>query len=175
MPDVRYAVPGVPAAPGMGISAFMPHFNRFAASSAQSYKYGLVGGPAQYHYAPTQGIWATARDGSAVRGPSGGPADLSDLALMGYSRSSDAPEAHYRDDYDVTYNRGEYPGAGMPISLPGDMDAYRSLIPVPAGNLAIAQKRDSALLAAPAVLNRIKQIPWWPRTWSAPFSRGDAR
>jgi hypothetical protein len=163
MPDVRYAVPGVPAAPGMGISAFMPHFNRFAASSAQSYKYGIVGGPAQYHYAPTI---------NTTPSP-----DAGDKAQMGYSRSTDAPDAHYRDDYDVTTNRAEYPGAGMPIVLPdnGDMASYRSLMPVPAGNLVIAQRRDTALLAAPAVLNRVKQIPWWPRTWSAPFSKGDAR
>lgn len=155
MPDVRYTVPGVPAAPGMGISAFMPHFNRTAASGAQSYKYGLTGGPARYH--PISTIDTT---------PS---PDAGDKAQMGYARSSDAPDAYYPNDYDVTFNRAEYPGAGMPIILAdnGDMAQYRSLIPVPAANVALVQRRDTALLSIPAVLNRARQVPWMPRRFVA--------
>jgi hypothetical protein len=147
----------------MGISAFMPHFNRPAASGAQSYKYGIQGGPALYHHAPTT---------DTAPSP-----DLGDLAQAGYARSTNAPDAWYIDDYNLTGNRAEYPGAGMPVILPdnGDMASYRSLIPVPAGNLVIGQRRDSALLSVPGVLNRVKQIPWWPRTWSAPFAGKDAR
>ena len=151
MPDVRYTTPGVPAAPGMGISAFMPHFNRHAASSAQSYKYGVEGGPAKYHPISTR---------DTTPSP-----DLGDIAQMGYARSSDAPDAYYPNDYDVTFNRAEYPGAGMPIILAdnGDMAQYRSLLPIPAGNVALVQRRDTALLSIPAVLNRGRQVPWMPR------------
>ena len=160
MADVRYATPGIPAGPGMGVSAFMPHFNRHAASSAQSYKYGVTGGPALYH--PISTIDTT---------PS---PDQGDKAQMGWSRSSDAPDAYYPNDYDVTFNRAEYPGAGMPIVLAdnGDMAQYRSLLPVPAGNPALGLRRDTALLAAPGVLNRMKELPWFPRRHTTAQGRG---
>ena len=163
MPDVRYVVPGVPAGPGMGISAFMPHFNRHAAGTSQSFKYGITGGPALYHSTPTI---------DTVPSP-----DVGDKALGGYASSRDAPDGWWIDDYNLVYNRGEYPGAGMPIILAdnGDMAQYRSLIPVPAGNPAPGLRRDTALLATPGVLNRVRQIPWFPRTFRVKNSDGRPR
>ena len=45
MTDVRYSVPGVPPEAAKGITAFSPHFNRHAGSSAQEFKYAVEGYP----------------------------------------------------------------------------------------------------------------------------------
>lgn len=156
MPEVRYQVPGVPAGPGMGISAFVPHFNRFAASSAQSYKYGIVGGPALFHATPTT---------DTTPSP-----DLGDIAQMGYARSSDSPDGYWINDYDVVVNRAERPGAGMPILTPDNADTpgMRSLIPVPAEPVGLVARSNQARLSRVALLNRVKQLPWFPRVYNAP-------
>lgn len=156
MPEVRYQVPGVPAGPAMGISAFVPHFNRFAASSAQSYKYGIRGGPAQFHAAPTI---------DTAPQP-----DAGDRAQMGYARSSDSPDGYWPNDYDVAVNRAERPGAGMPILIPdvADTAGMRSLIPVPAEPVGLVARSNQARLSRTTVLNRVKQLPWFPRVYNAP-------
>jgi hypothetical protein len=156
MASVRFAVPGVPAGPGNGITAFVPHFNRFAASSAQQYKYGLAGGPARFHPAPT---------GDTVPSP-----DAGDRAQMGYARSSDAPDAWWPNDYDFVQPWAERPGAGMPILLPDNVgfDGMRSLIPVPSGPTDRVLRSSSARLSKPGPLNRVKQLPWFPRISNTP-------
>ncbi len=152
---MRYEVPGVPAGPALGLSAFLPHFNRAAAGGAQSYKYGVRGGPAQFHYAPTTDTVPST--------------DVGDLANAGYSRSSDAPDGYWPNDYDVVINDQERPGAGMPIrfyspTTPGPT----TVLPVPAGNPAPGLRRDSARLARTAILQRVRQLPWFPRMFQAP-------
>lgn len=156
MPDVRYQVPGVPKGPGQGITAFMPHFNRFAASSAQQYKYGLMGGPAWPHPVDMRD-WPPSPD-------------LGDLAQAGYARSSDAPDGYWRDDYDFVAPRAERPGAGMPILIPDlcDTTGMRSLIPMPSGPTDVIARTQSARLSRPGLLNRVKQAPWFPRVYNAP-------
>ena len=156
MPDVRYQTPGVPAGPGQGITAFMPHFNRPAASGAAQYKYGLTGGPAVAHPIDMRDV-----PPSPARG---------DLAMTGYARSADAPDAYWRDDYDFVAPRAEHPGAGMPILTPDNCDTpgMRSLIPMPSGPTDVLARTGSARLSRPALLNRIKQVPWFPRQYQAP-------
>lgn len=77
---MKFVLPGVPA--GAQPSAFMPHFNRLAASGAQQYKGAVTGQPG------TQRIAAPTID--TVPAP-----DIGDLAQAGVSRSVDAPQAWY--------------------------------------------------------------------------------
>lgn len=150
MPDVRYQVPGVPPGPAAGITAFMPAFIRHAASGAQAYKYdvdaslGLEAIPA-----PT---------GDTQLSP-----DAGDKAMMGTSRSSDAPQAWWPT---IAYQRValEYPGAGMPVKYytPG-RPGVTTLLPVPAQDFRAQYTRDSARLAYRAILQRVGQVPWFPR------------
>jgi len=150
MPDVRYNVPGVPAGPAAGITAFMPAFIRHAASGAQAYKYnvnsylGMVPVPA-----PT---------GDTQISP-----DAGDLDVAGYSRSSDAPEAWWpQKSYQA--QALERPGAGMPILYytPG-YPGITTVLPVPAQDFRGQYQRDSARLAYRAILQRARQVPWFPR------------
>jgi len=85
----RYQVSGIPPVmAGLGMSAFMPHYNRLAASGAQSFKGGVTGRPGT-HPIPvrphTQGI--PPQPGS------------NDMAIMGTARSSDAPDAIWPNQY----------------------------------------------------------------------------
>jgi len=155
MPEVSYRVPGVPPGPGQGITAFLPHFNRHAAGGAQSYKYAVVGHPG------TRMIPAPTID--TVPSP-----DLGDLAQMGYARSSDAPPGIWPNKYYQTYI-AEPPGAGMPIQYYSPTQpGLTSLLPIPANNVALGLRSNSARLSRKALLNRVKQLPWWPRTYEAP-------
>lgn len=155
MPEVRYSVPGVPPVAAMGLSAFMPHFNRAAAGGAQGYKYAVNGSPG------TRGIPAPTRD--TVPSP-----DKGDLGLAGQSRSSDAPDMIFPQKYYQEYI-AEPPGAGMPVryyspTQPG----LTSLLPVPAEDGRAGYQRDSARLSRRALLNRVRQLPWFPRMYQAP-------
>jgi hypothetical protein len=154
VPSFRYVVPGLPPEQH-GRTAFAPVFPGYAASGRQAYKYavtswlGRVAAPA-----PTVNTQISP--------------DAGDKAQMGYSRSSDAPDAWYpQKGY-----QGEIcepPGAGMPIQV-YDMNrpGLTTVLPVPAVAVAPTSRRDSATLARPALLNRARQLPWWPRTRVTP-------
>ena len=154
MPEVRYTVPGVEPGPAKGITAFTPHFNRHAAGGAQDYKYRLVSTLGRY------GIPAPTRNTQISPDPG-------DLAQAGTSRSSDAPQTWWPQ---MSYQAAalEYPGAGMPIAYYSPQFPGRTtLLPVPAEDYRARYQRDSARLARRALLNRIRQLPWFPRVYSA--------
>jgi hypothetical protein len=95
-----------------GHTALTPQYVRYAASGAQEYK-GTVTGQPGTQAIPVQPV---------VPSP-----DPGDIAAMGLSRSSDAPNVFYPNQY---FNRApirELPGAGMPVSVYSD-----NLMPVPA-------------------------------------------
>jgi hypothetical protein len=112
----KYVVPGVPR--GAQPSAFMPHWNKYAASGAQSYKAGLVGQPG------TQGIAAPTTNTQISP-------DMGDKAQAGTARSSDAPDVWYPQLYYLPFLSGGYPGAPAPQS-PGAAIYSDNLMPVPA-------------------------------------------
>ena len=154
MAEVRYQVPGVPAGPARGLSAFTPGLTRQAGGGAQRYKYAvtsLLGRGAIP--APTVNTQMSP--------------DLGDLAQAGTARSSDAPQAWWpQQSYQAL--AVERPGAGMPIAYYSPQFPGRTtLLPVPAVNLRTRYLADSARLSRRAVLNRVRQLPWWPRTWQA--------
>ena len=115
---IRYQVTEAPGSRSgwpngqMGHAALMPHFNRHAGSGAQEYKGRVVGQPG------TQAIPVD----PTIPSP-----DPGDIALMGLSRSSDAPNVFYPNLYYTDGPIRERPGAGMPVSVYSD-----NLMPVPA-------------------------------------------
>ena len=124
-----------PAQAALGLSAFMPHYNRLAASGAMAYKGQVTGHPG------TAGIPADTRDTS----PSPDPGDI---VLIGRSRSSDAPDMIYPNQYWVTPAANYWPGAGMPVQMynptrPQDT----TMIPVPATDLRSVYQARSAKLS----------------------------
>jgi hypothetical protein len=141
----RYRTTGLPPEAANGHTAFMPHYNRLAASGAQSYK-TLTGGPVQR--IPVSNLSATT--------PS---PDLGDIAQMGSARSSDAPPAIWPDQY-VPLPAWE-PGAMIQRNNP-TRPQDTTMIPVPAGNLAPALRMHSALLSQP-VQPGGRGTPRWPR------------
>ena len=157
MPEVRYSVPGVPREVSAGLNAFTPHFNRPAASGAQSYKYAVTGRPG------TQAIPMTAHQDTQIS------PDRGDLAQMGYARSSDAPDVIYPNQY---YQRfiAERPGAGMPIELSGDSipSGTGDVLPVPAVDVALRLRGNQALSPPTGIVQRVRQLPWFPRLYQAP-------
>lgn len=75
--------------------------------------------------------------------------DIGDAAQMGVSRSSDAPNAFYPNQYWTRPDPWFRPGAGMPISIYSD-----NLMPVPATD----PRGVPAPLAVPLSLRGTKQI-----------------
>lgn len=153
MPTVRYRLTGVPPGPAAGLSAFLPAYEAPAGSGAQSYKYGLVGSPG------TTAVRAvpTISDGGPVS-----------QAMMGGARSEDAPMAWWPQQYYQTSIQ-ERPGAGMPILLPSTTTpGPNTVLPVPAGSYRVTYQASSARLAQRAILQRVKQLPWFPRLYKAP-------
>ena len=138
----RYTVSGLPAqlasGESLGLSAFLPHFNRLAASGAQAYKGQVTGVP---------GTRAIPMEPNRMLPPG----DLNDISQMGGARSSDAPNAFWPNlYYDNPAAQGPdscrfYPGAGMPIQI---YDPTRpqdtTMIPVPATDLRAAYQKHSA-------------------------------
>jgi len=156
MADVRYQVPGVPEVGARGLTAFTPHFNRHAASGAQSYKYAVTGRPG------TAAIPMTARRDTQIS------PDEGDRAQSGWARSSDAPDAIWPNQYYQSY-AAEYPGAGMPVAYYSPTAPGRTtLLPVPATDWRGLYQHDSARLSRRAILNRARQLPWFPRIYTAP-------
>jgi hypothetical protein len=129
----RYVVPGWPASE-YGHAAVTPNLTRMAGSGAQQYKDGLNGQPG------TQAI--------PVRPVIPSP-DAGDVAMMGLSRSSDAPNHFFPQLYYARPQRGYWPGAGQPVSVVSD-----NLMPVP----AVDPRGIPARLAVPVVQRGQKQI-----------------
>lgn len=145
----RYETSGIPphlaAGSELGLSAFLPHFNRLAASGAQAYKGGVTGLPGT----------AAIRMNPVRQGIPPSP-DPGDMALMGTARSIDAPDAIWPNlYYDVPTRVGGkdgcdrfYPGAGMPVQI---YDPVRpqdtTMIPVPATDLRSLYQARSAPLS----------------------------
>lgn len=156
MPEIRYQVPGVPSA--LRSSAFTPVYARPAQNNL-AYKYAVTG---------TQGrVAVPAPTIDTVPSP-----DAGDLATMGYARSSDAPPAWWPQQWfqGVALER---PGAGMPIQVYDPVHPGKTtVIPVPAVPLAPAQRAASAAIARVAILNRVRDLPWYPRRWRTPPAGG---
>jgi hypothetical protein len=106
-----YTLPGWPARV-LGHSAATPVPAHPAPGSAYQYKDGVTGHPG------TVGI--------PVRPVVPSP-DVGDKAQMGVSRSGDAPDFIYPNQYWARPEEGYWPGAGMPVSYQSD-----NLMPVPA-------------------------------------------
>src|SRR5271166_3525881 len=145
----RYTTTGIPpqlaAGEALGLSAFMPHYNRLAASGAQVYKGGVTGRP---------GTASIAIDPGAQGVPPS--PDPGDMALMGTSRSSDAPNSIWPNQYydNPVWQGGDgdryYPGAGMPIQIYNPVRPQdTTMIPVPAVDLQGVYRNKSALMSGP--------------------------
>lgn len=158
MPDVRYTVPGVPPDAAKGITAFSPAFVRHAASSAQQYKEAVRG------YPGTRGIPMSARRDTQIS------PDYGDLSMAGTARSSDAPDAIYPNQYYAAF--ADEPTGGTPGMVPRvyspQYPGRTTLLPVPAEDGRVMWQARSARLAYSAVLQRVKQLPWFPRDYRAP-------
>ena len=127
-----YTLPGWPARV-QGHAAAMPGLTRPPGSGTQ-YKDGVTGRPG------TQGIPVH----PVVPSP-----DFGDIALMGFSRSSDAPDMFYPNQYWARPEAAYWPGAGMPVSYRSD-----NLMPVP----AVDPRGIPARLAVPVVQRGQKQV-----------------
>lgn len=156
MPEPRYSVPGIPQQESNGLTAFMPHFNRHAGGGYQQYKYDVTGRPG------TEAIPAPTVDTQISP-------DQGDKAQMGFARSSDAPPVWFPNQY---YQRviAEPPGAGMPIYLPGDSipDGSGDVLPIPAVDVALHLRTGQAMSPPTGVVQRVRQLPWFPRLYTAP-------
>jgi hypothetical protein len=110
---VKYVVPGVPA--GARASAFMPHWNKYAASGAQQYKAAVDGNPGTLAVpAPTSNTQISP--------------DPGDKAQMGTARSSDAPDVWYPTKYfEQSLDGNGTMGPVTPVRIYTD-----NLLPVPA-------------------------------------------
>ena len=155
-----YAVTGIPPGtaspdtdgPAAGLSAFMPHLNRMAASGAQKYKYLTPeSGPAKYH--PIYNMSAT------VPSP-----DVGDLAQTGTGRSVDAPNFWYPNDYDPVPEPEYWPGAGMPVQMYNPVRPQdTTMLPVPAVSFRAYWLRQQASLAYGVQPAGQRQVVAWPR------------
>ena len=148
MTDVRYQIPGVPPEAAKGITAFSPHFNRHAGSSAQEFKYAVEG------YPGTRGIPVPARRETQIS------PDYGDLSTAGTSRSSDAPDAIYPNLYYQSFI-AEHPGGNSPqIRMYDPVNpGLTTLLPVPAEDGRGTYTAQSARLTRRAILNRFRPTP----------------
>jgi hypothetical protein len=138
----RYTTSGIPpklaAGSALGLSAFMPNFNRLAASGAQSYKINVTGNPGLHGIAMMPG----------AQGIPPSP-DPGDMALMGTARSSDAPNMIWPNQYWVTTDPlWDTSGGTAQVEVytptrPQDT----TMIPVPAVDLRTVYLGRSATLA----------------------------
>jgi hypothetical protein len=110
---MKYVLSGIPA--GAQLSAFMPHWTRYAASGAQRYKGSVSGQPGTMAVAAPTGDTVPSRD-------------IGDLALAGTARSSDAPDFIWPNlYYDRTLNGAGTMGPVTPVRIYSD-----NLMPAPA-------------------------------------------
>lgn len=154
MTDVRYSVPGVPPDPAKGITAFAPAFVRHAASGAQDYKYAVRG------YPGTRAIPMEARTSTQMS------PDLGDLALAGGARSSDSPDAFWPNQYYQVFIGEPWSGRPAVQVYSPQQPGLTTVLPVPADDGRATYQAKSARLTYRAVLNRAKQLPWFPRTYN---------
>jgi hypothetical protein len=133
----RYRTTGIPPAiAAVGLSAFMPHYTRLAASGAQAYKGQVTGRP------------GTAAVPMNPDSKLGGGSGLNDLAMAGTSRSSDAPDAIWPNQYWVTPAANFWPGAGMPVQIYNPVRPQdTTMVPVPATDLRALYQARAANLA----------------------------
>ena len=159
MPNIRYQLPGLPESQAAGLSAFLPHFGGYAASGRQAYKYDVAG---------TMGMMAIpAPTVNTQIQP-----DQGDKAQMGSARSSDAPQAFWPQKW-FQGTIKELPGAGMPIQLYDPVHPGRTtVLPVPIPAIGKVLRSNQAMTARRALLNRVRQLPWFPRVYKAPDSQG---
>lgn len=147
-----YELSGLPPEKAaVGLSAFMPGLTRYAASSAQSYKYAVNGYPGTRGVpAPTQGTQMSPDEG--------------DKAQMGTARSSDAPDVWYPQQYYQGY-AVEYPGAGQRVLIYDPVNpGPTSLLPVPTPDIAVTARQSQYRSRRPAgIVQRARSIPWLPR------------
>lgn len=160
----RYTTTGIPPdIAARGLSAFLPHYNRYAAGGAMAYK-GSVHG-----YPGTAGIPVR----PTVQGVPPSP-DPGDLAQAGTSRSSDAPNAIWPNLYYSQPVGGPancfYPGAGMPIQRYNPVRPQdTTMIPVPAGDLRSLYQARAANLAGGIddrrykALKQVAAFARWPQ------------
>ena len=158
-----YAVTGIPPGsaspdthgPAAGLSAFMPHLNRMAASGAQQYKFSsqVEGYPGTRRI----DVYPQARVPSDMDSPA-------TLALKGGASSTDAPEFFYPNIYWARPEREYYPGAGMPVQI---YDPVRpqdtTMLPVPAVSYRAYWLRQQAMLSYGVEPGGQRQVIAWPR------------
>jgi len=113
-------VSGLPPVTQRGTSAFLPHFNRMAASGAQEYKDGVTGLP---------GTAAMPISNLGVPSP-----DIGDFALSGRSTTGDAPGAIWPNLYYAMPERNYRPGLLVQMYDPTAPE-LTTMIPVPAVSL----------------------------------------
>lgn len=140
----RYTLTGLPPEGALGVSAFFPHYVRLAGSGAQEYKDGVSG------YPGTKAIPVFSPD--SVPSP-----DLGDIAQMGLSRSSDAPDLFWPNLYYVRPEGNYWPGLLIQMYDPTAPE-LTTHIPVPAVSLRQHWLRDSAALAMGIRGPSVKQI-----------------
>jgi hypothetical protein len=110
---VKFITSGIPR--GAQVSAFMPHYNRAAASGAVRYKASVSGQPGTMAIA--------APTGDTVPSP-----DTGDLALAGSARSMNAPDFIWPNKYfDRTLDGNGTMGPVTPVRIYSD-----NMMPVPA-------------------------------------------
>src|SRR5215469_634110 len=128
----RYTTSGLPPVTQRGPTAFLPHFNRMAASGAQQYKDGVTGLP---------GTAAMPIGNLGVPSP-----DIGDFALSGRSTTADAPGAIWPNLYYVLPERNYRPGLLIQMYDPTAPE-LTTMIPVPARSLRQDYIRHSATLS----------------------------
>ena len=147
---IRYQVTGPPGtgsdwpAGQPGHPALVPHFNRHAGSGAQQYKSAVTGQPGTLAI-PVHPV---------VPSP-----DAGDKALMGLSRSSDAPDVFYPNQYYERSLDGDgVMGPVVPVSVYSD-----NLMPVPAADPRGIPATRSALInqRGQAQIQAFPQLPRW--------------
>ena len=128
----RYTTSGLPPVTQRGPTAFLPHFNRMAASGAQQYKDGVTGLP---------GTAAMPIGNLGVPSP-----DIGDFALSGRSTTADAPGAIWPNLYYVLPERNYRPGLLIQMYDPTAPE-LTTMIPVPATSLRQTYIRKAATLS----------------------------
>lgn len=148
----RYETSGIPpqlaSGEALGLSAFMPHFNRLAAGGAQAYKGQVTGRPGT----------AAIRMRPSRSGVPPSP-DPGDMAQMGTSRSGDAPDSIWPNQYYTLPAANFWPGAGMPVQMYNPVRPQdTTMIPVPAGDLRSVYQARAATLAGGVANDRSKAL-----------------
>lgn len=155
----RYQVTGLPPNAARGISAFMPHMNRMAASGAQEYKDGVHGYP---------GTRAIPIAMTVPPSP-----DIGDAVLYGPTASRYAPNAIYPNLYWTLPERNYRPGLLVQMYDPTAPE-LTTHIPVPAVSLRqqyLRKQANEAMGIRPSGAAQIRQpvsqlISWGRRRMS---------